>query len=235
MSILGFIPARGGSKRVPRTNIRDLCGRPLIAWTIQAARDARTVDRVVVSTDDGEIADVAQEWGAEVVTRPAGLATDGARTEDAMIHTLQELSREGYFPQVTVLLQPTSPLRSSQRIDSAVALFRQTGGPTVLSVTGICDHVFNGRLKDTRFLPNYDINHRPLSQDYEPLYRENGAVYVTDTRTLLSRRNRLAEPMYAVVMSEMESIDIDSEEDLVLAGRVMNALEMSAGYVKETV
>ena len=141
----------------------------------------------------------------------------------------------------TVLYDPYPEMLAKARayhkklIDRAVEIYHRTSGPAVVSVTGISDHVFNGRLEGTRFRPNYDIHDRPLSQDYAPLYRENGAIYVTQTQALLAHHNRLAEPLHAVVMSEIESIDIDSEADFALAEQIMNALGMSAHRAEEVV
>ncbi|MEK6900492.1 MAG: acylneuraminate cytidylyltransferase family protein, partial [Nanoarchaeota archaeon] len=118
--IVAIIPARGGSKRIPRKNIKLLAGKPLIAYTIEAAKRSASLDRIFVSTEDEEIAKVASYYGAEIIKRPDILATDNATTESVLCHAVNNLEKEGYFPELVVLLQPTSPLRGSYIIDKAV-------------------------------------------------------------------------------------------------------------------
>src|ERR671933_1130136 len=121
---LGLIPARGGSKGIPGKNLAPVCGRPLVAWTIGAACAARSLDRVVVSTDSEEIATTARELGADVLERPAELARDETPMREVVLHALEQLGR----PEVLALLQPTSPLRRAQHVDEAAGLLRETGG-----------------------------------------------------------------------------------------------------------
>ncbi len=123
MRLLAIIPARGGSKGIPRKNIRLLCGRPLIAYSISAAQEARSVERIIVSTDDEEIAEISQRLGAEVRLRPAELATDDAPTRPVLAHVVAELAKQSYVPDAVLTLQPTSPLRAARHIDDAAALF----------------------------------------------------------------------------------------------------------------
>src|SRR5918911_4592310 len=150
--VLGLIPARGGSKGIPGKNLAPLCGRPLVAWTIGAACAARSLDRVVVSTDSEEIAATARELGADVLERPAELARDGTPMRDVLLHALEELGR----PEVLVLLQPTSPLRRAEHVDGAVALLRETGADSVVSVAEVPHRYRPGplmELEDGRLVP----------------------------------------------------------------------------------
>ncbi len=220
--ILAIIPARGGSKGVPRKNIRPLAGKPLICYTIEAAKRACLVNRIVVTTDDDEIATVSRKAGAEVVRRPAELALDTSPTEPALLHALGVLKEsEGYEPYAVVLLQPTSPLRGAKRIDEAVQKLLSTGADAVLSVCESQHYNLCATLDGDRYCPFYDYNNRPRTQDVENRYRENGAIYVTRTEVLIQHQNRLAGDVRAIVMNIVESIDIDSEEDFALAEQVL--------------
>lgn len=224
--VIGIIPARGGSKGVPRKNVLPLAGKPLIVWTIEAARAASTVGRVVVSTDDEEIGTVAERAGAEVIWRPAELATDTAPTEPAVFHVLEELERaEGYRPDAVALLQCTSPLRGADVIDAGVQKLFQTGCDAVMTVTPIqhwylAGYVDNGDV----FVPEYDYFRRPRHQEMPEKYRENGALYVTRREALYRYGNRLGGDVRVIIMDPVRSLDIDTPEDLALAEAVLRGL-----------
>jgi N-acylneuraminate cytidylyltransferase len=221
--MLAIIPARGGSKGVPRKNVRLLAGRPLIAWTIEAALQAQAIDRVVVSTDDDEIAAVAAAAGAEIIRRPPELAQDTTPTEPALLHVLDTLqAAEDYQPEAVVLLQCTSPLRGPETIDDCAALLHQTGCDAVMTVTPMQHWYLAGTLGDGGlYQPEYDYLKRPRSQDMPEKYRENGAVYVTRTETLRRVGNRLGGEVRVVVMDPVRSVDIDSEADFLLAEQLV--------------
>jgi len=142
MDVLAIITARGGSKRLPGKNIREFCGKPLIAWTIEAAKDC---SRIVVTTDSFEIADISQKYGADVLLRPKELATDGAKSIDVVIHALDSLGWVGR----SVLLQPTSPLRTSEDIKKSFNIMSITGARSVVSVNE--DHEPNGAIYMSQF------------------------------------------------------------------------------------
>lgn len=215
--VLALIPARGGSKGVPGKNIRDVAGRPLIAWTIEAARQATCTDRVVVSSDDAAILAVARAWGAEVpFVRPPELARDETPGIDVVLHALACL------PDVewVVLLQPTSPLRTAQDIDAAVARCREAGAPACVSVTEAQTPPWwmfrlsaEGRLQS--FLPDRERPQR--RQDAPPLYALNGAVYVAQTDWLRQTRSFLTAETVAYAMPAERSVDIDTPLDLEIA------------------
>ncbi len=224
--VLGIIPARGGSKGVPRKNVRPLAGKPLIVWTIEAAQRAELVARVVVSTDDDEIADISRAAGAEVIMRPAELATDTAPTEPAMFHALEVLKqREGYRPDAVALLQCTSPLRGADIIDACIRKLFQTGCDAVMTVTPVQHWYLSGTIQPPDiFVPEYDYQKRPRSQDMPEKYRENGAVYVTRIDSFYRFRNRLGGEVRVVVMDPIRSIDIDTPEDFELAELALRGL-----------
>ena len=228
--VIGVIPARGGSKGVPKKNIRPLLGKPLIAHTIEEAKRSKYLDRIVISTDDPEIAEICDELGAEVVMRPSEFATDTAPTELALIHVVETLSRGGYEPDVVVTLEPTSPLRTHQLIDRCIETLWQTGADSVISVkeTRGCF----GTLMEGRF--EYLIKgQRRRRQERSPLYEESSTVYVTRTEALLKHKSVLGERLYAVVVDADEAIDINTPLDFVIAEAVMQwKSEGSGGYVK---
>lgn len=220
--ILGLIPARGGSKRIPRKNIRPLDGRPLIAWTIEAARGARLLDRVAVSTDDEEIAAVSREYGAEVpFMRPAELASDTATGSNVILHAVRTLRDMGERYDYVVSLQPTSPLRSAGDIYSAIELLLEKQADCVISV---CEADHPPEWSNT-LPPDRSMEHffRPgvrgtRSQDLPRSYRLNGAIYLFSCERLL-RTGSLAmdDNSYAYVMPRERSVDIDSEIDFAIA------------------
>ncbi len=213
--ILGLIPARGGSKRLPRKNVLPLAGKPLIAWTIEAALGSASLNNVVVSTDDAEIREVARNHGAEVLERPAALASDTATSLEVLLHTLRTLASQGEHYDLVVLLQPTSPLRSSADIDRAIDLLRERQADAVISVCET-DHPpkWSNTLPDDRSMAGF---YRPgvretRSQDLPRSYRLNGAIYIYNCERLLrSKSLDMDDNCYAYVMPRERSIDIDFE------------------------
>ena len=220
MNIVGIIPARGGSKRVPRKNIRPLCGRPLVTYSIEQARRSKCISRVIVSTEDKEIARIARKWKAEVIIRPQELARDDTPMIEVIIHVLDSLKKEKYSPDVVVLLQPTSPLRTSQDIDGAIKAFLNC--PECLSVVSVTefDHPPLWAMKvEGKFLkPMFGERYlRMRCQELPPAYRPNGAIFVASPQTLLKYKSFYTPRTLAYFMPPERSIDIDTEFDLLLA------------------
>lgn len=216
---LGLITARGGSKGLPGKNVRMTAGKPLIAWTLEAALKAKSLDRTIVSTDDREIAETARRFGGEApFMRPPELARDDSPHVDVVLHALAWLDEEQDFrPDYVVLLQPTSPLRTAEDIDGAVALARSKKADAVVSVCETHDHPYlvrriaeNGTLEE--FLPC------PLSyarrQDLPPAYALNGAIYVIRPSALVAARTFLPSSTQAFVMPADRSYQIDTAADL---------------------
>jgi len=219
---LAIIPARGGSKGVPGKNIRPVLGKPLIAYTIEAALEARSVGRVLVSTDDPETAAIAKTLGAEVpFMRPAELGSDDTPTLNVVRHVLSELnSLQRYNPEIIVLLQPTSPLRRSEDIDRAIALLNKTKADSVVSVC-VAEQNPHWMIHldgDHRVRPFVDQAQEYLRrQDLPPVYRINGAVYATRTKSIMKSNRLLGEDTRGYIMDEESSIDIDTELDIQIA------------------
>jgi CMP-N,N'-diacetyllegionaminic acid synthase len=220
-SCLAIIPARGGSKGIPRKNILSLLGKPLIAYTIEAARKACLIGRVLVSTDDPEIAAVATQFGAEVpFLRPPELARDETPTLPVLQHLLSQLkTTENYEPEIIVLLQPTSPLRRVGDIDKAVTLLQQTSADSVVSLC-VAEYspYWMNRLESDRVLPFLEnVPEYARRQDLPPVYRINGAVYATRRRILMEQNRLLGEDTRGIVMDAESSVDVDTPLDLKIA------------------
>jgi N-acylneuraminate cytidylyltransferase len=216
MTTLGVVTARAGSKGIPGKNVHDLAGRALIAYTFAAAAQSRLLDRFVVSTDSDAVVALAEAADVEVVHRPPEFAHDESPTEDALIHALETVG--GTPPDWVVTLEPTSPLRSPRLIDACIALAVEHDAGSVITVAETSSLV--GRLDGSRF--RYLEPGQPRRRQLRaPLYRESSTVYVTKTARLLDARSVLAEPLYAVVTSAEESIDINTYFDLELAEAVL--------------
>ena len=219
--IIAIIPARGGSKGIPRKNIRLLGGKPLIAYTIEAALKSKYIDKVIVSTDDEEIASLVRKYGVEIIMRPTELATDEAPTEPVVEHAVSWLEEhENYKPEIIVLLQPTSPLRNYNHIDEALDIFLNSNYNSLLSVCP--SHAFIWKARENGAYPiNYDFKNRPRRQDKEPEYKENGAIYIMKYKTLMKQHRILDGKIGLYIMPEESSIEIDTEFDLWLCEQVV--------------
>ena len=214
-SVLAIIPARGGSKGVPRKNIRLLAGKPLIAWTIEAARNSSYIDRLILSSEDAEIIRIAHEWGCEApFVRPAELACDETPGMDPVMHAIDNLP--GY--DFVVLLQPTSPLRETADIDACIARCAEGDIPACVSVSTPAQHPYwTYRIDDQgRLSPLFD-DVPARRQDLPALYSLNGAVYVARTSDLSRSRDFLMPGAVAFLMPDVRALDIDTPDDLALA------------------
>ena len=219
---LAIIPARGGSKRLPGKNIRPLFGKPLIAWTIDAARQSGVIDEIVVTTDDNAIAETARAWGVSVPwMRPPELASDIASSMDVVIHALGMLGSEGKMFDFVVLLQPTSPFRTPTTIFSGIEMCRKSGGKPVVAVSPARDHpswCFHVSTAGV-LSPMYSTEETPKrSQDLPPAYAINGSLYVSGTGILKNSRTFLRDDTKALIVTDKkEALDIDDEWDWMLA------------------
>ena len=210
--VLAVIPARGGSKGVPRKNIRKVAGRPLIAYTIEVALNSSYLDKIIVSSEDEEILSVAKECGAEILVRPAELAQDDTPGIEPVLHAIDVCAGYDYV----VLLQPTSPLRTAQDIEAAIDQCMAHKAPSCVSVcesqeTPHWMYAFGPDMKLTPLMPGYTRTRR---QDLPPAYLLNGAVYVAEIEWLVLKKDFLSKDTVAYVMPVDRSLDIDTENDL---------------------
>lgn len=226
--ILGIIPARGGSKGIPGKNIKLLADKPLIAWTIEAALDSHGLDRIIVSTDDEMIAKLSLEWGAEVpFLRPASLAEDSSPTMDVVLHALDHMElKENFCPDYILLLQPTSPLRTSQDIDNALEKASRHNADAVVSICIANPHPYLAkRLSEGGTIADFISQEKIYTrrQELPPAYALNGAIYLNRRSSLLQEKTFLPEGTYGYVMPDERSIDIDNPWDFHLADLIMRA------------
>jgi len=224
---VAIVPARGGSKGVPRKNLRPVAGRPLIHHTIEAALRASSVDRVVVSTEDPEIARTSIGCGAEVIDRPRALASDASPTIDTVLHAIDALSAGGACPSIVVLLQPTSPLREPEDIDRGVAMYRKGGCGSVVSVTSTGHPPYWALRIQRGFLsPAFDPRYlRSRRQDLPETYIPNGAIYISSPRAIRRNGGFLGPRARPLLMPPERSVDVDTELDLALVEVLMSRRE----------
>jgi N-acylneuraminate cytidylyltransferase len=225
---VAIIPARGGSKGVPRKNLRRVGGIPLIARAISTARAAECVDRVVVSTDDPQIAAVAREWGAEVVTRPAELSGDTASSESAVEHALGELSRFGIEVGVVVLIQATSPFIDPADLDAAVERVRAGESDSVFSAVESWGFLWRTTPGGAVGV-NHDHRRRPRRQERTPEFLETGAFYAMDAAGFRRAKHRFFGRIGVALVPEAHAIEIDTEEQLALASVIEPLVHGAAG------
>ena len=217
--VVALVPARGGSKGLPRKNLRRVGELPLVAYSIRAGLDARLVDATFVSTDDSEIAEVAKAYGARVIPRPLELADDHVQNDAVAIHALKQIAATERMPDVLVLLQPTSPLRTAAHVDECLEAFLGADVPSAMSICEVCHHP--GKyivIKDGLIFPfTNDDDMEAQRQELAPVYRQNGAIYVIRVPDFLASHRFYRPPCRPYLMSDAESIDIDSDLDLQVA------------------
>ena len=212
--MIAVIPARGGSKRLPKKNILPFAGSPLICHTIALARSLDVIDRVCVSTDDPEIAAIAGDAGAEIVIRPAELATDRSTTASAIRHALTSLADSGPSAEGVITLQPNCPLRTAQIVTDAVQLFRREKPDSVVGVTK--SHHKLGPIEDGRFMPAYRPGMR--SQDMADQYFENGVIYVSRAEMVVTREELFGNHIAPLILEPLYALgDIDTMLDFQVA------------------
>jgi len=232
--ILAIIPARGGSKSIPKKNMQDVAGKPLLWYTFQAVQNSNLVNRTIFSSDDEDMIEYAKSNNIEVpFIRPSSLSTDIASTYDVIKHTLDFLIKEsGYIPDYIILLQPTSPLRTAKHIDEAIKKLIKLKGDSLVSVTELPHNHHPSKLmklekdKKDRLKPLAGKENLIRRQDMEHLYVRNGAAIYIFTYDLFVREKRLiGDDCIAYFMNAAESVDIDDFEDLKLADLIIKDRE----------
>jgi N-acylneuraminate cytidylyltransferase len=221
MRILALIPARGGSKRVPGKNARKLGNKPLINWTIERALNTPELSAIVVSTDDPQIAEIAQSAGATVPwLRPIELATDESKSVDVAIHALDWYEKENGTVDGILLLQPSSPFRTYETIQKAIRLFENHIGSSIIGVSPVQNHHLYTLEKHGEFLIQYQQQSSPIkkTRNKSQIYTLNGSIYLVSPQELRSSNSFLGSCLLPVIVeSPIEALDIDTEEDFKIA------------------
>lgn len=230
MRILGLVPARGGSKGVARKNARLIAGKPLLAWTADAARSATRLDGVILSTDDEELAEIGRECGLEVpFIRPAALATDTTPMIDVVLHSIDWADDDGRAFDALCLLQPTNPMRTAHDIDQAVELFERDDADTVFSVLAVPndhhpDWVYLKSPDGSLRLSNGDREPVARRQDLPPAYHREGSIYLTRADVLRSRASLYGEKVRGFPIDADRSVNIDTPADWVRAETLLEMM-----------
>lgn len=217
---IAIIPARAGSKRLENKNIKKLNGKPLIVWTIEAALQCKLFDKILVSTDSQVIANIALDAGAEVpMLRPAELSTDISTTNEVLEHMVNWLEFNHHKVTRVTLLQPTSPLRDADDIINAMELFDKKKALAVISVCELDYPIqFCNTLSEDNSMKDFILDsNSKRSQDYSQFYRLNGAIYIVDRKHIGALSKMYDEHSYAYIMDRKKSVDIDTEDDFLLA------------------
>lgn len=227
MSVLCVIPARGGSKRLPNKNLMPIAGRPMLAYSLIHARESDLIDTVIVSTDDIDIADLAREYGADVVMRPAEISGDAATSESALLHALDTYCANGHTePDLVVFLQCTSPVRRRGDIDNAIQLLRNEAADSVFSA---CENsrLIWGMKADEPVALTYDWESRKREQEMERQYRENGSIYVFPPALLRQTNNRMGGRKRVYEMDYWSSFQLDTPDHADLLDWILRQPEFA--------
>ncbi|MDB2595195.1 acylneuraminate cytidylyltransferase family protein [Pseudomonadales bacterium] len=222
--IIAIIPARGGSKGLLRKNIVDLAGSPLIAWTIKASLESKYITKTLVSSEDKEILSVADEYGAEVLERPKSLAGDTSNSESVVIHAIEYLRSNNETFDMIVLLQPTSPLRTSKNIDEALEFKFKREASGVISIVETDNKVLKTFTSNRNgFIESIGNNRFPFMrrQELPKTYLSNGAIYIIDTNEFMNNGSFFTDKTVGYQMSVIQSLDIDTQSDLDRAAELI--------------
>jgi len=232
--VLGIVPSRGGSKGIPRKNIRLLAGRPLLHYAVMAAQKSGVIDRLILSTDSEEIAQVGHHLGVEVpFLRPSELAQDDTPMLLVVEHAVTKLEETDWSPEVVILLQPTAPLRRPEHIVKALTILRTTGCDSVVSVVEVPKHFsphYVMKIQDGR-LVNYLAEGQAITrrQDAPAAYSRDGTVYVVWRKILMEDHSLYGTDCYPLILSAEESVNLDTLQDWVLAEQKIAGANLCTG------
>lgn len=224
MNICSIITARGGSKGVPKKNIKLLNGKPVIAYTIIESIKSEFIKETYVTTEDKEIADISQQYGAKVIDRPKKLAQDNSTSVDVVLHSIEYLEKNDRLPDFFILLQPTSPLRTKEDIENAIRLFIENECDALISVSQL-DHssMMSFKIKNNFLTPNCDekfLNKR--RQELPKFYCPNGAIYITTPDSIRKNKTFIPKRTIPYIMPQERSVDLDTEFDFKLIEFMLN-------------
>ena len=214
---VALIPARGGSKGLKKKNLYPVNNKPLISWTIESAISSHYLEQIFVSSDDNSILEIASKEGVNCIERPANLAEDTSSMESVIMHSIEEIDKQGIRFKYLILLQPTSPLRDSKDIDSACKKFIQLKADSLISVTNVESSVLKTLVKDDNgFLrPAFDNKFPSMNRQQLPLaYKPNGAIYIINKKLFLNNPTLFQKDTAMYEMKENKSIDVDSINDI---------------------
>ncbi len=223
-NIVAIIPARGGSKGIPNKNITNICGYPLISWSIRQALSSALIQSVWVTSDDSKILNVAKSYGSEIITRPEELSCDISSSESAWIHAIDEITSRSGSPDLVVGMQATSPIRDPEDLDKAIETLIENQYDSLLSTVEVEDR-FTWNLENDLSLTslNYDYKDRKPRQKLSKTYLENGSFYIFSPLLIKKHNNRLSGRIGMHVMDKHKAFQIDNFEDIKLCSAIMSA------------
>lgn len=210
--ILAIIPARGGSKEIPKKNVKIFNGRPLIEWTIKSALKSKLINKIIVSSDSKKILSMSKDLGVDTILRPKNISGDNDSVESAIKHTLSKLKN---IYEVIVLLSPTSPIRKINDIDNAIRYFKSKNLDSCFSGARLTDFLiwnFNKKNKTYKSI-NYDYKNRGIRQNRDQNFVENGSIYVFKNELIKNKNNRIGGNIGIYIMEFWQSFELDEKKD----------------------
>jgi len=218
---VAIIPARGGSKGIPKKNLKHFCGKPLIVWTIDQALKTKYVDSVWVSSDSTEILKISKKAGANVIVRPKSLSTDTSTSEFAWLHALDHIEQKISSVDIIVGLQATNPIREPLDIENAIRKFQRTNADSLFTGSDIGNYFTWKKINKKLISINYNYKKRPRRQDFSKQFVENGSIYIFKPEILRKFNNRLGGKIEISLMDNWKSFDIDTLDDFELCETLM--------------
>ena len=219
---VAIILARGGSKTIPKKNIKNFCGKPLIAWSIEQAKNTKNIKNVWVSSDDRKILSISKKFGAKTILRPKSLSKNTSTSVSGWIHAINEIEKMDDKIDTVIALQPTSPIREVSDLENSIQKFTRNNFDSMFSASKIGDF-YIWRKKDKSYSSiNYDFHNRPRRQDFEEQYVENGSFYIFKPNTIRKFQNQLGGKIGISLMDFWKSFEIDDSEDLKFLKILMN-------------
>jgi N-acylneuraminate cytidylyltransferase len=215
-NIISIIPAHGNSKEIPKKNLIDFCGKPLLSWSIQQARRSKKILEVYVTSDDDEILSVAHQYGARLIKRPTELSTDTATSTSALLHALDTIQSDGTNIDLVVFLQVNSPLREAKDIDGAIEMLYKEQADSLFSSVKLKDFIIWEKMEKGFKSLNYDFQRCLRHRDVKPQYMENGSIYIFKPEVLRTYNNRLGGCIATYEMDFWQTWEINSLEDKAL-------------------
>ncbi len=227
LTTVAIILARGGSKGIPRKNLIDFCGQPLISWTILQAKSSKFIDSVWVSSDDDEILKIAKKYGANTILRPALLSSDSSSSESAWLHALNFIERQFHI-DIVLGLQPTSPLRDFYDLDQSIEVFIKNDYDSLFSANEIQDFFIWEKKANSKLNSlNYDFKNRKRRQQIKKKYLENGSIYIFKPSILKENNNRLGGNIGIYPMEKYKMFQIDEMSDFDLCSAIMKSYKLN--------